>query len=51
MRQPFMFILAFYLKKTPRLGKRGQKDRMCRMTEVYFVEFHCVSFMFLCHSV
>ena len=50
MRQPFMFILAFYLKNTtPK--KIGQKDRMCIMTEVYFVDFHCVSFMFLCHSV
>ena len=29
-----------------RLGKRGQKDRMCRMTDVYFIVFHCVSFMF-----
>lgn len=30
-----------------RLGKRGQKDRMGRMTDVYFIVFHCVSFTFL----
>ena len=47
----FMFILAFCLKKNTTPGKRGQKDIMCRMTEVYFIVFHCVSFMFLCHSV
>ena len=28
------------------MWKRGQKDRMCRMAEVYFIVFHCVSFMF-----
>jgi hypothetical protein len=28
-----------------------QKDRMCRMTDVYLIVFHCVSFMFFCSCV
>ena len=34
-----------------RLEKRGQKDRMSRMTDAYFIVFHSVSFVFFCSSV
>ena len=33
------------LKKTPRLWRYEQNDKMCRMTEFYLANFHCVSFM------
>ena len=38
-------------KNHSRLGRFRQKDIMSRMVDFYFVEFHCVSFMFFCSCV
>ena len=42
-----MFHSGILSKNHSRLGRFRQKDIMSRMADFYFVEFHCVSLMFL----